>query len=63
MSKPKRYLLFTYDTYYPSGGWSDFDGSFDSIDEIVEYLKEQDYKCDCKEIIDLETGDDVYLDD
>ncbi len=26
----KRYLLFAGDTYYPSGGWQDFIGSFDT---------------------------------
>jgi hypothetical protein len=29
----KRYLLFTYDSYYPGGGWTDFAGSFDTIEE------------------------------
>lgn len=27
----KRYLLFCGYDYYPSGGWSDFVGSYDSI--------------------------------
>ena len=63
MSKPKRYLLFTYDTYYPGGGWCDFDESFDTIDELVDYLKDQNTKADNHNIIDLETGDYVYLDD
>jgi hypothetical protein len=27
----KRYLLFVYPRFYPSGGWHDFEGSFDSI--------------------------------
>ena len=29
----KRYLLFAGDTYYPGGGWSDYKGSFDTIEE------------------------------
>lgn len=29
----KRFLVFTGDTYYPGGGWSDFSGSFDTLDE------------------------------
>ncbi len=59
--KIKRYLLFTYDTYYPGGGWSDCAGSFDTLDEIREHLKNQDYKCDHEEVIDLETGKEIEL--
>lgn len=29
----KRYLLFMYDNYYPYGGWSDFKGDFDTVEE------------------------------
>jgi len=29
----KRYLLFAGDSYYPHGGWSDFKGSFDALEE------------------------------
>lgn len=32
----KKFLLFGYDAYYPSGGWNDFEGSFDTIDEAKE---------------------------
>jgi len=32
----KRYLLFAGDHYYPSGGWRDFQGSFDTGTEAVE---------------------------
>jgi hypothetical protein len=31
----KRYLLFTGNQYYPSGGWSDFKGSFDTVEEAL----------------------------
>ena len=34
----KRYLLFKCDRYYPSGGWGDFAGSFDSIAEARAFL-------------------------
>lgn len=33
----KKYLLFTGDTYYPSGGWDDFVDDFDSIEEALAY--------------------------
>lgn len=31
----KRYLLFVYEKYYPSGGMHDFVGSFDSVGECL----------------------------
>jgi hypothetical protein len=35
-----RYLIFTYNTYYPCGGMEDFVCSIDSLDELKEILKE-----------------------
>lgn len=29
----KRYLLFAGEEYYPSGGWNDFRGAFDTLEE------------------------------
>jgi len=34
----KRYLLFMAETYYPSGGWEDFIGEFDTIDEAAAVI-------------------------
>ena len=34
----KRYLLFMYDNYYPSGGWSDFRGDFDTVEEAYAFV-------------------------
>lgn len=31
----KRYLLFASEFYYPRGGWSDFQGDYDSTDETI----------------------------
>lgn len=28
----KRYLVFAFDDYYPTGGWNDFIESFDTLD-------------------------------
>lgn len=47
--------------YYPSGGMSDCDGDFDTVKEIQEYIKTQEYKCDYYEVIDLETGEEINL--
>jgi hypothetical protein len=35
-----RYLIFNYNTYYPSGGMEDFICSIDSLDNLKEILKE-----------------------
>ncbi len=35
----KRFLLFDGDTYYPAGGWHDFAGSFDTLDEAQAEAK------------------------
>lgn len=40
----KRYLLFAGDQYYPSGGWHDLSGEFDSIEEAEEYVFERGYE-------------------
>jgi hypothetical protein len=58
--KPKRYLLFQYEQYYPGGGWGDLTGSFDTIEEAATKAlkKRRDYN----EIIDLETGEEVWSD-
>lgn len=31
----KRYLLFVGEPFYPRGGWHDFRGDFDSVDDGV----------------------------
>lgn len=33
----KRYLVFAGSQYYPYGGWSDFQGDWDTLAEAVEY--------------------------
>lgn len=56
----KRYALFAGSSYYPSGGWKDFVGSFDTAMEarvpgIVGYSESYDWY----HIIDLRTGEEV----
>ena len=38
-TKLKRFLVFMYSCYYPAGGWNDFQGSFDSKEEIMMKCK------------------------
>jgi hypothetical protein len=55
----KRYLLFAGSFYYPAGGWSDFLGDFDSVDEAHRSAPASDF--DLLEVIDTKTMKDVDL--
>ncbi len=39
----KRYLLFDGAIYYPFGGWSDFQGEFDTVDEAMQHSLPDEY--------------------
>ena len=55
----KRYLLFVFDAYYPSGGWSDFRGDFDFEEqarEAMRTLQVQYLDKDYAQIVDIVTG-------
>ncbi len=55
----KRYLVFGHATYYPEGGWSDFKGSFDSLEEadaLAEQLDNDPYVGN-SHVVDTHTGD------
>ncbi len=51
----KRYLLFSGDEYYPLGGWNDFKGSFDTLEEAKE-AKEKLSGHDWYQIVDTKHG-------
>ena len=57
--KFKRFILFTWDAYYPSGGMGDFEADFDTLEEMLEYAKgvSADYQegFDCKERLVIDT--------
>lgn len=54
----KQFLFFAGDHYYPSGGWDDFQDSFETVEEINEHwlkcLNEKLY--DWGQIVDSQTG-------
>jgi hypothetical protein len=58
--KVKRYVVFGSESYYPGGGWSDFVESFDDFDQAVA-LADSFVRQKHPEIIDLETGEDLYV--
>jgi hypothetical protein len=53
----KRYHVFAYDTYYPTGGWSDHAYSSDDRDDALKVARstlESKYHPDHVEVVDLE---------
>lgn len=50
----KRYAVFSGENYYPCGGWSDFQGTFDTIEEARSHIATQ--KDQWWQIVDLQTG-------
>lgn len=53
----KRYLLFAGWVYYPGGGWEDFIGSFDTVEEAKAAIEGSK---DWAHIIDKETGEKIF---
>lgn len=49
----KRYLVFAFDDPYPSGGWSDFEGAFTTIEQAREAANNLSPPYDCVQIVDL----------
>jgi hypothetical protein len=49
----KRYVLFGYLTYYPSGGMDDAMISFDTKKELIE--ESSRFSCDYYDVFDTET--------
>lgn len=53
------YLLFAGFHYYPSGGWDDFIGSFDSVQACLDALKsicaQKTHYEDWYQIVDMNT--------
>jgi hypothetical protein len=62
----KRFLLFAGDKYYPSGGWHDFIGAFDSVEEAGAHARktndEFNYTCfGWYHVVDSETREKVQV--
>jgi hypothetical protein len=55
----KRYILFTYDSYYPSGGLGDMVDKFDTIEEIYLFLCSKNSVVDNYDILDTHTGEEL----
>jgi hypothetical protein len=55
----KRYLLFSGDFYYTSGGWNDFVDSFDSVEEAFNSPKAKNTNTSWFQIVDSTTGIEI----
>jgi ethanolamine utilization cobalamin adenosyltransferase len=59
----KRFILFTYSDYHAMGGMNDFQASYDSIQEIIDYLSNLSrptgiyQPIDCANVLDTEDGE------
>jgi len=51
----KRFLLFYGQNYYPDGGWRDYIGAYDSLEEAQRRLIGS-YHYDWHQIVDTTTG-------
>lgn len=50
----KRYLVFGGTNYAPSGGWDDFLGDFDTLEEAKK-ASAPPWGCEWKQIVDTDT--------
>lgn len=55
----KRFLVFTFDDCYPGGGWNDYRGDFDTIEEACKRI--ETLRPDCEQIVDTLTGLEVEI--
>lgn len=58
----KRFLLFSFPEFYPSGGFEDFVECFDTIEDAKEYHESHnvDYYKEIYHIYDLELKKIIY---
>lgn len=50
----KQFWTFIYDTYYPSGGMYDHTGSFDTLEEAIESIANNDCMLAHNEVWNIE---------
>lgn len=55
-----RFLLFSGDVWYPSGGWNDFSGDFPTQEEALKFAANNTSSYMWFHIVDSETKKIVY---
>lgn len=57
----KKFVLFQYEGYYPTGGLGDVTGSFDTLEEAKEAVTKK--RKDTNEVVDRDTWEIVWSDE
>jgi hypothetical protein len=52
----KRFMVFIYERYYPSGGLADCVGDFDTIEEAEAFMKEHRSRSENLDLFDRVVG-------
>jgi hypothetical protein len=55
----KRFVVFAYDNYYPSGGWDDLSGVFDNREEAHKAAIDHVRLMDVAQVVDFTIGEVV----
>jgi hypothetical protein len=58
MTTEKPFLVFAGEQYYPSGGWDDFRGAFETLEAAKDYMIKN--QRDWGHIIDIRNFEEVY---
>ena len=53
----KRFVVFHSADYYPTGGWGDFHGSYDTLEEAKQKAPKPERNMSWTQIVDLQTGE------
>ena len=56
----KKYMLFEGLHYYPSGGFGDFKGTFDTIEEAISFIAPNEHDIYWSHIVETESGQKVW---
>ena len=51
-----KYIIFSGDMYYPSGGWYDFVGTVDTLDEAKKVYEKKKKLAYWVHVVDMESG-------
>lgn len=54
------FALFSFDSYYPNGGWHDFKGFFDSKEEAIEHYKNGMFNGNTAHVVNMTTRKIVW---
>lgn len=56
-----RYLLFAGETYYPQGGWEDYQRDFATVEEAIKFVDDAHALDKAKEYIDQDGWDWAHI--